>query len=77
MTPERFAELNAKSELSGDEVPEVMERISALEEALIFYSDPNNYDQFGVIHNDPKDCSCGMRHHHPDMGRTATKALKG
>jgi len=42
-----------------------------LRRALVFYADPKNYDQFGI----PKDCSCRMKHHHPDMGRIAREAL--
>ena len=51
------------------------DQVKALKKALAFYSDAKNYDQFGVCHNDDEDCSCRMKHHHPDCGYTARKAL--
>ena len=52
------------------------EVINAQRAALEFYATATNYDQFGICHNDPPDCSCGMKHHHPDMGNVAREALK-
>lgn len=50
-------------------------RIAQLEEALRFYADRKNYDQFGICHEPRPGCSCGQKHNHPDMGRIARAAL--
>lgn len=51
------------------------DQVKALKKALAFYADAKNYDQFGVCHNDPADCYCRMKHHHPDCGYIARQAL--
>jgi hypothetical protein len=53
------------------------EREASLSNALGFYANPKNYDQFGIIHRDQPGCTCGRSHNHPDMGYTAREALKG
>ena len=58
------------------ELVEYETREERIEKALAFYANPKNWDQYGVIHNDPKDCSCGLKHHHPDCGYVAREALK-
>ena len=69
---EKFVEADWKV-LVYEEVTPPSE-VSKLRKALEFYADRKNYDQFGVVHNDPKDC-CGRRHHHPDQGKIAREAL--
>lgn len=82
ITPEEAVEagLHSITEADWQSLREGTPRTVLLERerfriALQFYADPKNYDQFGVCHNDPEDCACRMKHHHPDNGATARRAL--
>ena len=70
--PELYAAASTQKKCLND----ATEIITGYRKALEFYACRANYDQFGVPHDDPKDCACRMKFHHPDMGNVAREALK-